>query len=186
MITVMSALSFRSIVLFTASFMIPGSHLLAAQQPGSNSVAVQRAAMHKLSFLAGHWSGPVTITRGRGQVLHLTQTEYVEYKVGGLVLLIEGKTISTSGHVLFSALATIGYDDASHSYRFRAYNAGHYLDTELSVPAHGFSWSFTAGPAHVVNRMRLTREGEWKELTEVSVGSNPPHPSVEMLLQRLP
>jgi hypothetical protein len=57
-------------------------------------------------------------------------------------------------------LATISYDDASHAYRFRAFNDGHYLDTELSVPANGFSWSFTAGPAHIVNTMHLTGKGE--------------------------
>ncbi|MGB8772009.1 MAG: hypothetical protein WCC92_20520, partial [Candidatus Korobacteraceae bacterium] len=82
------------------------------------------------------------------------------------------------------ALATIAYDDASHTYRFRAYNDGHYLDTELSVPNHGFSWGFMAGPAHIVNTMHLTAKGEWNEVTEATVGSNPPHRSVEMLLQR--
>jgi hypothetical protein len=149
-----------------------------------NSVDAQREAMRKLSFLAGHWSGPVTIVRGTGEGLYLTQTEDVEYKLDGLVLLVEGK--STNGKVLFSALATMAYDDASHTYRFRAYNDGHYLDTELSVPANGFSWSFTAGPAHIVNTMHLTGKGEWDEVTEVTVGSNPPHRSVDMLLQHLP
>jgi hypothetical protein len=156
---------------------------LAAQQPASNNVDVQREAMRKLSFLAGHWSGAVTIVRGPGEPLHLTQTEAVEYKLDGLVLLIEGKSTGADGQAQFSALATIAYDDGSHTYRFRAYNDGHYLDTELSVPANGFSWSFTAGLAHIVNTMQLTGKGEWSEVTEVTVGSNPPHRSVEMLLQ---
>ena len=89
--------------------------------------------MRKLLFLSGHWSGPVTIVRGTGEPLHLTQTENVEYKLDGLVLLVEGRSTSASGKVMFSALATIAYDDTSRSYRFRAYNDGHYLDTELSV-----------------------------------------------------
>jgi hypothetical protein len=74
----------------------------------------------------------------------------------------------------------------SHTYRFRAYNDGHYLDTELSVPAKGFSWSFTAGPANIVNTMHLTGRGEWYEVTEAAVGGNPPHRIVDMLLQRQP
>jgi len=156
------------------------------QQPVSSSVDAQREAMRKLSFLAGHWSGPVTIVHGPGEALHLTQTEDVEYKLNGLVLLIEGKSTSADGRVLFSALATVAYDDASHTYRFRAYNEGRYLDTELSVPTNGFSWSFTAGPAHVVNTMHLTGKGEWEEVTEASVGGNAPHRSVDMLLQHLP
>ncbi len=167
-------------------FMILFSHSLAAQRPVSNGIEVQREAMRKLLFLAGHWSGPVTIVGGPGGALHLTQTEDVEYKLGGLVLLIEGKSTSADGKVLFNALATIAYDDASHTYRFRAYNDGHYVDTELSLPANGFSWSFTTGPAHIVNTMHLTGKGEWDEVTEVTIGGNPPHRSMDMLLQRRP
>jgi hypothetical protein len=192
---------FRFPTLLAAAFMITFTLSLAAQQPASNSVDAQREAMRKLSFLAGHWSGPVTVVRGPGEALHLTQTEAVEYKLDGLVLLIEGKSTSADGKVLFNegkstsadgkvlfnALATIAYDDASHTYRFRAYNDGHYLDTELSVPAsNGFSWGFTAGPAHIVNTMHLTEKGEWDEVTEVTVGSNPPHRSVDMQLQHQP
>lgn len=169
-----------------AALMISLSLSAAAQQPASNNVDAQRDAMRKLSFLAGRWSGPVTIVRGPGEPLHLTQTEDVAYKLDGLVLLIEGKSTSADGKVLFSALATIAYDDASHTYRFRAYHDGHYLDTELSAPAEGFSWGFTAGPAQIVNTMHLTSKGEWGEVTDVTVGSNPPNRSVDMLLQHLP
>jgi len=175
-----------STVLLAATFMISLVLSLAAQQPASNSVDAQREAMNKLSFLAGHWSGPVTIVRGPGEPLHLTQTEDVEYKLDGLVLLVEGKSTSADGKILFNALATIAYDDASHAYRFRAYNDGHYLDTELSVLANGFSWGFTAGPAQIVSTMHLTGKGEWDEVTDVTVGSNPPRRSVDMQLQHLP
>lgn len=159
---------------------------LAAQQPVSTGVDAQREAMRKLSFLAGHWAGPVTIVRGPVEPLRLTQTEEVAYKLDGLVLFIEGKSTSAEGKVLFSALATIAYDDASHTYRLRAYNDGHYIDTELSVPTNGFSWGFTAGPAHTVNIMHLTGKGEWAEVSKVTIDGNPPHRSVDMLLQHLP
>ncbi|HEY6338497.1 MAG TPA: hypothetical protein VIW68_08395 [Candidatus Sulfotelmatobacter sp.] len=158
---------------------------MTAQQPPTSSVDVQREAMHKLAFLAGRWSGPVTIIRGP-EPLHLTQNEEVQYKLDGLVMLVEGKSTSADGKVLFSALATISFDDAAHTYHFRAYNDGHYLDTELSVPGNGFSWSFAAGPAHIANTMHLTSKGEWSESTDVTVGSNPPHRSVDMLLQHQP
>jgi hypothetical protein len=181
-----SFLLFHSTTLLSAAFVIASSLTLLAQQPAPSSVEVQREAMRKLSFLAGHWSGPVTVIRGPGEPLHLTQTEDVEYKLDGLVLLIEGKSTSVDGKTLFSALATVAYDDASHTYHFRAYHDGHYLDTELSVLDHGFSWGFTSGPAHIMNTMHLTAKGEWDESTEVTVGSNPPHRSVEMLLQHQP
>lgn len=175
-----------STTLLAAAFMISLGLPLAAQRPDPAGVDVQREAMRKLSFLAGHWTGPVTVTRGPGEPLHLTQTENVQYKLDGLVLLVEGNSAGPDGKVLFSALATISYDDASRTYHFRAYNGGHYLDTELSVPANGFSWGFTAGPAHIINTMHLTTKGEWDEVTEATVGGNPPQPSVQMLLRRQP
>jgi hypothetical protein len=169
-----------------AAFLVSFSLALVAQQPAPSSQDVQRESMHKLSFLAGAWSGPVTVVRGPGEPLHLTQTEDVQYRLDGLVMLIEGKGTSPDGKVMFNALATVSYDDASHSYRFRAYHDGHYLDTELLVTANGFSWQFQAGPAHIVNTMQLTKNSEWSEVTEAKVGSNPPLHAVEMLLQHRP
>lgn len=155
-----------------------------SQRPSPSSVAEQHAAMQKLSFLAGRWSGPATVVVGPSRTLHITQTEHVQYKLGGLVLLVEGNGRDSSGKTAFSALATIAYDDASHQYHFRAYNDGHYLDTELSVTPDGFSWVFTAGPAHVVNTMHLTSAGEWHEVTQTSMNGGPAHDSVEMTLRR--
>ncbi len=183
--TAISRITLPALLLAAASmlaFCLP----LAAQQPASNSVETQRDAMRKLSFLAGRWSGPVTIVRGPGEPLHLTQTEDVQYKLDGLVLLIEGKSTSADGKLLFNALATVAYDDASHTYRFRAYHDGRYVDTELAVPANGFSWGFTAGPAHIVNTMHLTAKGQWSEVSEVTFAGNPPYHGVDMLLERLP
>ena len=160
--------------------------LLAAQRPQSSSTDTERQAMQKLAFLRGNWLGPVSIARGPGEPLHLIQSETVEYKLDGLVMLIEGRSTSAGSKAQFAALATVAYDDQTHTYRFRAYNDGHYIDTELSVLADGFSWGFNAGPARIDNTMHLTAKGEWQETTEVTVGSNPPHRSVEMLLEHQP
>ena len=91
--------------LLAAGLAISFTLALAAQPSGSDGVAAQRQAMSQLSFLAGDWSGPVNIVRGPGEALHLTQNEHVEYKLDGLVLLIEGKsteadvsTIPRAGH----------------------------------------------------------------------------------------
>lgn len=178
-----ASVSLRIRVSLTASLLACLSLALTAQQPPAAGADAQREAMRKLAFLAGNWSGPVTVIRGPGEPLHLTQTEQVQYKLDGLVMLVEGASRDAGGKVEFSALATISYDEASHSYRFRAYHDGHYLDTELTVSANGFAWGFDAGPAHVSNTMHLSGKGEWAETTDVTVGSNPPHRSVDMLLQ---
>ncbi len=152
-----------------------------AQGPSTD---VQHQAMQKLAFLEGRWSGPITVVRGPGEPLKATQTEDVQFKLDGLVLLIEGKSTAADGKVMFSALATVAYDEATKTYRFRAYNQGRYVDTELAVTGNGFSWSYAAGPAHVSNTMKLTDKGEWQESTEVDMGSGPPHKVVDMLLTR--
>lgn len=166
--------------------LILASSAVAAAQPSAGSLDSQRAAMQKLAFLAGRWSGPVTIFRGPGEPLHLTQSEDVQFKLNGLVLLIQGQSTGSAGKVEFQALATIAYDETAHTYRIRAYNAGHYVDTELSLLPDGFSWSFPAGPANVVNTMHLTARGEWAETSDVRYGATPPHKSVEILLIHQP
>jgi hypothetical protein len=156
---------------------------VSAQGPGQAGVEAQREAMRKLSFLAGSWTGPVTVVRGP-EPLHLTQTEQVEYKLDGLVLLIDGKSTDSDGKSSFEALATVSYDEATHAYHFRAYNGGHYIDTELTVLPDGFSWGFKAGPADIVNTMHLTAKGEWSEQTVATMGTNPPMHAVDMLLTK--
>lgn len=164
------------------AFLLSCSAVAVSQPSGAPDINAQRDAMKKLAFLAGRWSGPASISRGPGEPLHLTQTENVEFKLDGLVLLIQGQSTGSDGKPQFEALATIAYDDASHTYRFRAYNAGRYLDTELTVQPNGFSWGFDVGPAKIQNTMQLTAKGEWQETTDVTFGSGPPHRSVDMLL----
>ncbi len=57
--------------------------------------------MSKLSFLVGEWSGPVTVLRGPGKALHLTQTEHIAYKLDGIVLLIEDRSTNSEGGTVF-------------------------------------------------------------------------------------
>ena len=159
------------------------SFTLTAQMPQSGAEA-QRQAMQKLAFLAGHWTGPITVVRGPGEPFKAAQSEDVQFKLDVLVMLVEGKSTASDGKVEFSAMATISYDDATKTYRFRAYHDGQYIDTELAVTASGFSWGFQGGPAHVVNTMHLTEKGEWQESTNVNMENAPPRQVVDMLLKR--
>jgi hypothetical protein len=154
----------------------------AQQQP---DLEKQRQAMKKLEFLAGKWSGDATVQRGPGQPIKVRQSESVEYKLDGLALLVEGAGRDpASGKVVFTALAVISYDDAAGVYRFRAYNEGRYLDTELKVGDSSFEWTRQAGPASVKYTMRLDSEGSWVETGDVTVGSAPPRRVVDMHLKR--
>jgi hypothetical protein len=143
----------------------------------------QREAMKKLSFLVGTWNGPATAHLPAGP-LQVTQTEEVQYKLGGLVLLVEGTGRLPDGTIRFNALATISYDENSKQYRVRAHNDGRFVDAELKLTAKGFQWGYQAGPAKVNFTMTLTDKGQWQEIGEYVVGNQPPQKSIELLVSK--
>jgi hypothetical protein len=57
-----------------------------AQTPQTPNIETQRAAMKKLDFLAGEWSGQASAARGPGVVVELNQWESAQFKLGGLIL----------------------------------------------------------------------------------------------------
>ncbi len=61
-----------------------------ATTPRTPNVEAQRTAMKKLEFLLGEWSGEATVLRGPGQFIEMAQTESVQFKLDGLLLMIEG------------------------------------------------------------------------------------------------
>ena len=116
--------------------LLGATFICAGQQP---NVAAQREAMKKLDFLAGKWSGDALVSRGPGEPMKVVQSENIQLKLDGLVLLIEGTARNPDGKIVFQALATVSYDDSTSVYRFRSYNDGRYLETELKVIPQGFT-----------------------------------------------
>jgi hypothetical protein len=143
--------------------------------------------MKKLDFLLGKWAGEASVWRGPGEPFEITQTEDVQYKLDGLVLLIEGTGRNKSdGEVVFRALATVSYDDAAGVYRIRAHNDGRFIDTELKLVADkGFDGGFTAGPAKISYKMRINELGEWTETGEATIGDQPARKFVNMNVKPL-
>jgi hypothetical protein len=168
---------------FAACLLIGVSAALA--QPHMPDLAAQKAAMKKLDFLAGTWTGDGLAHTGPGDPIKVRQTEEVQYKLDGLVMLVEGTGRDpVSGKVIFNALATISYDDAAKVYRFRSHNDGRFLDTELKLQDKGFEWGFTAGPAVIKFVMKINDKGEWHEIGTATIGSNPPRRTVELLVRK--
>lgn len=147
----------------------------------------QREAMKRLSFLVGQWHGEATLVVAGGVRRRLTQTEDVRFRLDGLVLLVEGTGRDPeTGAIAFNALATIAFDTASGTYRFRAHNDGNYLDTEMIVRENGVEWGYSRGPAVVTNVMKLDAEGRWIEFTDVSVSGGPARRVTEIRVSRAP
>lgn len=142
--------------------------------------------MKRLSFLVGQWRGEAT-TVVAGVRKRLDQTEDVRLRLDGLVLLVEGTGRDPeTGAIVFSALATIAFDEASGTYRFRAHSDGNYLDTEMTVREKGVEWGYSRGPAVITNVMKLDAEGRWIEFTDVSVNGGPPRRVTEIQVSREP
>src|SRR5215472_4659358 len=114
----------------------------------SANVETQRTAMKRLDFLVGKWSGEGRIFRSTGQTVNFVQTEDVQYKADGLILMIEGVGRTTSeAKVVLHALALITFDDQQNTYRMRAFNDGRWMETQLNPleQGKGFSWGFALG-----------------------------------------
>lgn len=153
------------------------------QLPRIPDIESQRTAMKKLSFLVGKWSGEARILRGAGVTLELVQTEEAQYKLDGLVLMIEGIGCNKAdGKAALQALGIVSYDDETETYRMRAFNDGRYLETELKLAddGKGMLWGFALGEIKTSSVLRIDEMGEWTELHEITIGSQPPRKFMEL------
>ena len=147
----------------------------------------QRAAMRKLSFLIGQWDGEGRLLRG-GSVVDLKQSEEAQYKLDGLVLMIEGVgRKKAGGESALQALGIISYDDARGTYHMRAFNDGRFLETEVKLASdgQGMSWGFSLGEIRTKSELRIGESGEWKELHQVTIGAQEPKNFMELTVRKI-
>lgn len=171
----------------SATLMLAVASLGQGPPPGPN-VEQQKAAMRKLEFLVGKWSGDATVApRGPGsQPMTVRQTEDIQFRLGGLVLAIEGiGRDPESGRIIFHAFAVVSYDEATSRYDIRAYADGRRVDAVLETDGAGFAWGFPLGQSATIrHNMRVTPEGDWHETTMVRLGDSRELKSVEMRLKK--
>jgi hypothetical protein len=154
----------------------------------SPDVEAQRAAMMKLNFLVGKWSGEASVLRGPGQFVDLSQTEEAQFKLDGLVLMIEGVgRTQPDGKLALQALGLISFDDDSGTYRMRAFNDGRWLETEVKLADGGrtITWGFTLGEMKTNSVLRLNQNDEWIELAELTIGTRPPLKLMDLAVRRV-
>ena len=154
--------------------------------PRVPDLEAQRAAMKKLGFLVGSWSGEARLLRGPGEWVDLLQSEEAQYKLDGLVLVIEGVGRTKSdGRSLLQALGIISFDDHSGKYRMRAFNDGRFLETEVELRDHGqeLVWGFALGQIATKSVLKINERGEWTELAEITIGSEPPKKLLQLTVR---
>ena len=168
------------------SILVFALHSITIAQIQTPNIEAQRTAMKKLSFLIGEWSGEASLTRGPGIVVELSQTEVAEFKLDGLVLMVEGiGRTKSDGRVALQALGLITFDDATGTYRGRGYNDGRWLEGEVKLLDDGksLSWGFALGEISTKSVMRINEKGEWTELSELTIGARPPQKLMELVVR---
>ena len=149
---------------------------------------VQREAMKKLQFLVGRWAGEACLYRGQNEPTVLEQAEEAQYKLDGLILLIEGlgRTKADSKPSL-QALGIISCDDANATYKMRAFNDGRFLETEVRLlqDGTGLQWGFALGEIRTSSVLRINEKGEWTEHAEIRIGAQPAKKLMELTVRRL-
>jgi hypothetical protein len=154
-----------------------------AQQSRTPNTESQRTAMKKVGFLAGKWSGEARMFRPSGEPVEMGQTEKVEYKLDGLILIIEGTGRNKSdGKPTLQAFGIVSYDDEAATYRMRAFNDGRWLETEMKLAENGkeLTWGFTLGEIKTHSVLRINDKGEWTELHEITIGAQPSRKFMEV------
>ena len=147
----------------------------------------QRAAMKKLEFLVGRWKGEARLLRGPDEWVDLQQSEEAQYKLDGLLLVIEGVGRTKSdGRCVLQALGVISFDDETATYRIRAFNDGRFLESEVELldQDRAMSWGFALGEITTRSVLRINESGEWTELAEITLGSDPPKKLLELTVRR--
>jgi hypothetical protein len=159
---------------------------LMAQLPRVPDLEAQREAMKKLGFVVGKWAGEARLLRGPTESVELLQTEEVQYKLDGLIVVIEGVGRTKSGgQPLLQAFGIISYDDEGESYRLRAFNDGRFLETQMKLLENGkgMTWGFTLGEIRTNSVLRINERGEWTEFAEISIGLQPPKRLLELTVR---
>jgi hypothetical protein len=143
--------------------------------------------MRKLGFLVGKWKGEARMLRRSGEMIEMLQTETVEYKLDGLLLVIEGiGRDKGNGKPLLQALGLISYNDESARYHMRAFNDGRFLETDmnLSDAATEITWGFVLGEIKTNSLLRIDESGDWTEQHQVTIGSHSPRSFMEVRVSR--
>lgn len=175
----------RSLTL-TAVVVLASFAALAQERPGPTGPPEE---MRALDILVGHWKGEGWTQRGP-QRMTFTSEEIVEKKLGGAVLVVEGKHFGsgegpTNGKLVHDALGVFSYDASTSRYRFQAYlGDGRATDAEAWFEDGKLHWKMQAGPVNIRYVIEI-KDKTWTENGEMSMDGTTWRPFFGMTLERV-
>ncbi len=156
------------IILFMAAGVMTG-RLLAQDQ-----TALHQEKMKAFASWVGHWQGESRMQMGPGEPHKAAMDEYVEMKLNGTILVVEGVgkvEAEGSERVVHHAFAVLSYDPSSQSYKFRTHLAdGRSTDAWVNVLAENkFQWGFDTERGKLRYTIEINPSAEtWNETGEFS------------------
>lgn len=153
---------------------------------GQEGVTAKKEAIQKLSFLEGKWKGKGWIILQGGQKNEFDQTENVQRKLDGTVLLIEG--LGKNGEkTIHNAMAVVSYNPQDSSYQFRSYLAnGREGDYKAKVLGEGhFQWFLETPRGMIRYDIIINEQKQWYEKGEFQMGENNWFHFFEMTLNKI-
>ena len=141
-----------------------------AQSPEPDPVPVIEA-MKAVAFLEGRWTGEGWIQMGPGPKQEFSQTEVIERKLDGGLLLIEGigRSKASEAKKVHHAFAVVSFDPTTKKYRFSSHVVGRPpLDVAPEVGTNTFKWSHQPQPGANIRYTITVADTTWHEVGEFS------------------
>jgi hypothetical protein len=152
--------------------------------------AARLEAMKRFDLWVGEWKGSGWVSPGGDGRHEFRIDEKVQRKLGGTVLLVEGRgtrrTDKGQEVVTHEALALLYYDDKAGRYHWHSHDLrGGVIDVEPKLVDGGFEWGFRVEERGVTVRFTIRfDEKRWHELGETSADGKTWNKFLEMTLER--
>jgi hypothetical protein len=151
------------------------SRLLAQSNEMGN-----KEKMEVFSGWPGRWQGEGSMKMGPGEPRKSTVDEWIQSKLDGMVILIEGSGTATDPAtkketIVHQALAVLSFDGGSDQYKFRTYlKDGRATEAWLKVLEHNkYQWGFETPRGKTRYNITLDPlKKTWNEVGEYSSDGN--------------
>jgi hypothetical protein len=143
--------------------------LMAGYAAHAQDAATERLEkMNHVKFLVGQWKGSGWMLID-GQKQYFDQTENINAKLDGGVIIIEGMgKVPQTGRVIHNALAMLTYDVAKKQYRWTSTTTSGYVsDVAPDVSREKFVWMLSSRAGKIRYTITLDK-GDWLEIGEQS------------------
>lgn len=145
-----------------------------------------REALQQLDFMAGKWAGSGWMFTQGGKRVTFEQTEDIQWKASGAVLMIEGKG-TNEGKVVHDAFAVVSYDSQQKKYDFTSFLAnGMQGEYEANIlEKNTFEWTMEVPGRTITYIITLNDQGQWYEKGMIKMGEGQAFQFFEMTLDKV-